>query len=370
MMQKLYGQGSAGEGFFTTDPQVFKAALQKVECKGNEEMLVALDTALDFPFGPPNTTKRVVAMFTNEKLEEGIEEGKHNDKISAIVDKMMTRKVKFFGSMPEADSTYLLGEANESEIETNNGGENAWDSIDFSQLLAQMGKSISGSSLQASIEPPYQKALFGQDKFAAEGRIVTAGERGETMAQGEIAGLKVSANKLGVILDNSGSMQKYRGPLRSQINSQFANAVITEVCGCGLESNGANGQIIVGMGSDSDSSIDDRDAFHRLIEQEKCDAIYWFADFTDKRSAAAENNLKSMLLHNRSKLFVRAVDISDWVRDELVAETAREKGLPEWEVRQYLDSKISSGEITIKPQVSSLRSIVTATGGEIKEGEY
>lgn len=294
MMQKLYGQGSAGEDFFTTDPQVFKKALQKVECKGNEEMLVALDTALDFPFDPPHETKRVVAMFTNETLEAGIEEGKHNDKIQAIIQKLMDRRIKLFANMPEADSTFELGEVNESEIETNPGGENAWASVEFSQLLAQMGKSISRSSLQETAEPAYKKALFGQDRFAAEGRIVTADNRHEAMKQGEIAGLKVQANKLGVILDVSPSMSSYISRLRDQIKKNFPNAEYLEVNGCSL-----SGRAEIGF--------DDIPAFEQLLNAE-CDGIFWFCDLQDHRDSNAVDFLKSILLRKNAKFYARSLD--------------------------------------------------------------
>lgn len=296
LMERLYGQGSAGDDFFTADPQVFKAALQKVECKGNEEMLVALDTALDFPFGPPSTTKRVVAMFTNETLEEGIEEGKHNDRIPEIVQKLMDRKVKLFANMPEADSTFLLAEADGSEIETNPGGDNAWDNVDFSQLLAQMGKSISGSALQASDEPIFQKALFAQDRFVAEGLIVTASERGETMKRGEIAGLNVQANQLGVLLDISGSMSRYLDRLRGQIQGQFSEAKYLECPGCSL-----------GTGKIQGQAQDVLPHIEGLLDA-GCDAIFWFCDLQDRRRAEGIATLESLLSSNNAKLYVRSLD--------------------------------------------------------------
>jgi uncharacterized protein involved in tellurium resistance len=55
-----------------------------------------------------------------------------------------------------------------------------------------MGKSISGSSLQASDEPPFQKALFGQDKWGREGRVVNTSSRSVVLAVGESSLLDVS----------------------------------------------------------------------------------------------------------------------------------------------------------------------------------
>jgi uncharacterized protein involved in tellurium resistance len=192
MLPKLYGQGSAKDSdFFTTDGNAFSQKLGEVRLGANEEMLIALDTALDFPFGDLSNTKRVVAMFSDESLDDGLEKGKYNDKIAAIIEKIHARKIKLFTSMPGSDSLYELASADQSEIEEVTGGDGLGD-VDFAKLLAQMGKSISGSSLQASAEPSYQKAIFGQDKWGTEGRIVDASVREQVLAVGESATLDTS----------------------------------------------------------------------------------------------------------------------------------------------------------------------------------
>lgn len=192
MLPKLYGQGSANDAdFFVTDGNVFARKLSEVRLGANEEMLVALDTALDFPFGELSNTKRVVAMFSDEKLEDGLEEGKYNDKIPAIIDKIHARKIKLFAAMPGSVGLYELAQADQSEIEEVADG-NGLGGVDFAKLLGQMGKSISGSSLQATSEPAYKKALFGQDKWGSEGRIVDASVREQVLAVGESATLDTS----------------------------------------------------------------------------------------------------------------------------------------------------------------------------------
>lgn len=173
MLKKLYTQKGCDEDFFTTNPEKFKIAVGKVECKGNEEMLVALDTALDFPFGQSMNTRRVVVMFSNEKLEDGIDKGKFNSRIPELIQKIHDRKITLFACLPDSEGACELAGADGSEIVDNEGGEHAWDKIDFGKLLAQMGKSISCSSLQAISEPSYRRGLFGQENWVAGGCIVT-----------------------------------------------------------------------------------------------------------------------------------------------------------------------------------------------------
>ena len=192
MLPKLYGQGSPNDAdFFTSDGSLFSRKLGEVRLGANEEMLVALDTALDFPFGSLHNTKRVVAMFSDEKLEEGLETGEYNHKITDIIDKLHARKIKLFVAMPGSDGLYQLAEADQSEVEDVADGDGL-SGVDFAKLLGQMGKTISGSSLQATSEPAYQKALFGQDKWGEEGRMVDASVREQVLAVGESATLDTS----------------------------------------------------------------------------------------------------------------------------------------------------------------------------------
>ncbi len=192
MLPKLYGQGSANDAnFFTTDGNLFARKLGEIKLGANEEMLIALDTALDFPFGPLHNTKRVVVLFSDEKLEDGLEQGKYNDKIPDIIDKLHKRKIKLFVAMPGSDGLWALAAADQSEVEEVADG-NGLSGVDFAKLLGQMGKSISGSSLQATSEPRYQRAIFGQDKWGSEGRIVDASVRNVVLAVGESATLDTS----------------------------------------------------------------------------------------------------------------------------------------------------------------------------------
>ena len=153
-----------GDDLFTNDGDKVIQVLKSTEPKGNEEMLIALDIALDFPFGDVSNTKRVVALFSDERLEDGITKGQYVSKIPDIVDKIHNRRIKLFAALPGSEGLWTLGEADQSEIEDVDGG-NGLQNVDFAKLLEQMGKSISGSSLQAVGEPSYKKAIFGQNKW-------------------------------------------------------------------------------------------------------------------------------------------------------------------------------------------------------------
>lgn len=167
-LEKLYEPGPNGQDhrndFFTTDPRKLMAKLASIKPMANEEMLVALDIAADFPFGPLANTKRVIALFSDEPFESGISQGAYNEKIPEISKKLMDRHIQLFMAVPEGDASHQLSQVDRSEVEFIDGGDGL-RSVDFKQLLGQMGKSISASSIQAVAEPPYQRAIFGQDKW-------------------------------------------------------------------------------------------------------------------------------------------------------------------------------------------------------------
>ena len=61
-------RGSSDQ-FFTTDVNLFRQRLGELEVCGDEDMLCALDFALDAPFGPANETQRVIVLISDEPFE-------------------------------------------------------------------------------------------------------------------------------------------------------------------------------------------------------------------------------------------------------------------------------------------------------------
>jgi len=176
--------------FFTTDPKKFTAALAGVKPQGNEEMLVALDIAADFPFGPLSNTKRVIALFSDEPFEGGISKDAMNSKIPALSKKIMDRHIQLFVAIPDSPAIQELAMVDRSEVELVDGG-NGLKSVDFKRLLTQIGKSISISSVQATGEPPYQRAIFGQDTWDTS-KAISASNRDVVLRVGESANLDAS----------------------------------------------------------------------------------------------------------------------------------------------------------------------------------
>ena len=150
--------------YFTESADDLKNSLALLEPSGDEDMLLALDIAADLPFGPVSNTKRVIALFSDERFENGVSGSESNAMIPALREKLMARHIQLFAAIPEGQAANDLAETDRSEIEFIDGG-GGLKSVDFSRLLAQMGKSISGSSLQAVSEPNYTRALFGQDNW-------------------------------------------------------------------------------------------------------------------------------------------------------------------------------------------------------------
>ncbi len=161
---KVYRPGIRVDDYFTYDTSRIIKVLEKLVPRGDEDTLMALGTAADLPFNPPDTTRRVIALFTDERIEDGVNGTSPVYKIPELIEKLMSRRIQLFVSAPFSPALEQLGSLDRAEIEAVDGGDGL-KSVDFRKLLAQMGKSISVSSLQMGPEPAWRKALFGQDRF-------------------------------------------------------------------------------------------------------------------------------------------------------------------------------------------------------------
>jgi uncharacterized protein involved in tellurium resistance len=185
MIQKLYGQSPQAADFFTSDSTGVTKRLAGLQAQGNEDTLLALDIAADFPFGPVESTRRVVAVFTDETIEAGISGEEPLAKMAELIQKLTTRRIQLFVSAPHSPALEELGSVDRAEIETVDGGDGL-KSVDFKKLLAQMGKSISVSSLQMGSEPPWKKAIYGQDRWTSS-KAVSNETRSTILGVGEVA---------------------------------------------------------------------------------------------------------------------------------------------------------------------------------------
>ena len=190
LIQNLYSSQFRIEDYFTTDSAVIGRALGTLKPQGNEDTLLALDIAADFPFGPAENTRRVIAVFTDEKLEDGIGGEEPLAKLPDLVGKLMSRRIQLFVAAPLSPGLEQLAAVDRAEIEAVDGGDGL-KSVDFKKIMAQMGKSISMASLQMGREPAWKKALYGQDRWSSS-RAANEATRRVVLAVGESARLNTS----------------------------------------------------------------------------------------------------------------------------------------------------------------------------------
>ena len=190
LIQNLYSSQFRIEDYFTTDPAAIGRTLGALNPQGNEDTLLALDIVADFPFGPVENTRRVIAVFSDEKFEDGIGGEEPLAKLPELVDKLMSRRIQLFVAAPLSPGLEQLAAVDRAEIEAVDGGDGL-KSVDFKKIMAQMGKSISMASLQMGREPAWKKALYGQDQWSSN-RAASEATRRVILAVGESARLNTS----------------------------------------------------------------------------------------------------------------------------------------------------------------------------------
>ena len=167
----LYRKGDPSGHFFTKDVEFFRRRVGELEVCGDEDMLCALDTALDMPFGPANETQRVVVLISDEPFEtnEDTAFAKAKNMVNDIMEKIRARHITFLAVMPVreggvADKLSMVDRADITPVEENDLG---MQKVDMADLFSQLGKTISVTTMQSSGEEPYKRALFDQDKWSS-----------------------------------------------------------------------------------------------------------------------------------------------------------------------------------------------------------
>lgn len=164
LLKNLYSNQLSSDSYFTRDLHVLKTALSNLNPQGNEDTFLALDIASDFPFGPKNTTRRVIALFTDEKMEDGIKEHEPAAKLENLISKIYSRGIGLFYFGPHSSHLDELSSIPGCQITPVNSGDGL-KNLDFSKLLEQIGKAISMSKLQSGLENTWEKAIYGQDRW-------------------------------------------------------------------------------------------------------------------------------------------------------------------------------------------------------------
>ena len=164
--------------FFTEDLQEFCRKLKSVSVKGDEDMLVALDCALDFPFGPISSTQRVVVLLSDEPFETNYDFDCRKGAVDQLIEKIHSRKITLLMVMPHSDTANILAEADKSDYAALDNSDDGLRSFDFKRFFAQLGKTLSSESRQITKEKEYRKALFGQDRWGlSSGYEAPVGDR-------------------------------------------------------------------------------------------------------------------------------------------------------------------------------------------------
>lgn len=152
---------------------------------------------------------------------------------------------------------------------------------------------------------------FGSGNGAGNGFGPGIGEMGGSAKIGKIA---VKAQRLGVVLDTSGSMQDDLPKVKREIRRGFRDAETVEVVGCHLRLAGAL------LDQDANRKIKLRreagsvlEAIEMLVVDGKVDAIYWFSDLLDGEDANGLAKLAEFLRIEEAragrsvKLYVRSL---------------------------------------------------------------
>ena len=171
----LYSPQIDPDRYFTRDAAKFLQALDSVVTRGDEDSFMALDVAGDFPFADLAESRRVIAFFSDEKMEDGICGTKPMTEFREVLAKIVKRKIALHAFLPACDAAAMMTHLPKSIITEVPEGDRCWDHLDFGKILTQMGQSISVSTLQMGGEPEYRKAVYGQDKFFCVDKINMTG---------------------------------------------------------------------------------------------------------------------------------------------------------------------------------------------------
>jgi hypothetical protein len=176
LIEALYGQKPAPEGFFTTDASELRAGLNNVGAFGDESMLVALDICLDYPWRPRESCHRVVALLTDEPLEANADAKAQQKMIGPLIDKIHALGVMLFLVGPRSPGFNELAEADKSQFQQVAQAHDGLATMDFARVLAHIGKSVSVAALQATPDRLVKRALFRQDTWVGSQAEIRGGK--------------------------------------------------------------------------------------------------------------------------------------------------------------------------------------------------
>jgi len=159
--------------FFTQDLAEFSRGLQRVEVAGDEAPLVALDFCLDFPWRESGSCHRVVIMLTDEPFETSAGREFQQAQQQKLIEKIHALRVMLFIVAPESAVFSQLAAADRSEYEVVDVTGDGLARVNFGQVLNNIGKSISVSTLQAPRASSVERGLYEQNTWRRSDEQVT-----------------------------------------------------------------------------------------------------------------------------------------------------------------------------------------------------
>ena len=142
--QAIY-HGKHSDEVFTRDTKVITNALANIQPEGEEMQLVALDTALDFPWRESATCHRVIIMLTDEPIETGLYVDQQIAHLEELKHKIENKKVRLFLYAPKCKSFGKLAGAQMTIYNILKNEAQGCTEIDFGQILEGIGNSIRAS---------------------------------------------------------------------------------------------------------------------------------------------------------------------------------------------------------------------------------
>ena len=184
-MATLYGDHeTASKMFFTNTSSIegnvdkFVRRLDEIKCLGDEDTPFAMDCAADFPFEPINTTRRVIILFTDERIDDGVSKmksvGENYSTLDKIMDKISKKHISLYFYGPSSPATEVLEDyprvvyQNVIAYQDRHSPTETWDSLNIGRVLESLGKSISRSALSATEEPETERAIYHQDTWSED----------------------------------------------------------------------------------------------------------------------------------------------------------------------------------------------------------
>ncbi len=170
--------------------------------------------------------------------------------------------------------------------------------------------------------------LVGEERKLMTSPFMMSESQSRNMVTAEVAGSKITASNLGVILDVSGSMSPYLEALREEILKSYPKAHFIEITGCHLGGEGPYRAFysMPGMAENpfepkqfhekitSDMinsfqavSFDTLSAFLGLVENRNVDSVFWFCDLQDGMTPEAIETIEKMLAVHGTQIYVTSL---------------------------------------------------------------